>query len=103
MLDAGANVHCTNEVGNTLLIEAAVREDIDTLHVLIQYGGKDLVNAQNFEGNTALHYCVDNQDAITGSFLKASGADPNLRNMFGLSADEGLKLKHGGYGESLNF
>ena len=103
MLDAGADVHCTNEKGNTLLIEAATREDIDTLHILIQYGGRELVNARNFEGNTALHYCTERGDAITSSFLKASGADLSIKNMYGLTADQGVKLKHGGYGETLNF
>jgi ankyrin repeat protein len=103
MLDAGADVFMRNKSGSTLLIEAAKASDIDSLHILISFGGAKLINHPDYESNTALHYTVANDDGITASFLRANGADEGLQNMYGLTPAEGLTLHKGGYGEQLNF
>ena len=92
MLDAGSDVFVKNEAGDTLLIEAAKVDDIDLLHLLIARGGKQLLNAQNYEGNTALHYIFARGDPVSASFLIANGADESLKNMYGLSTREGVKM-----------
>jgi len=94
MLDAGSDVFARNEGGNTLLIEAAKLDDMDMMHMLIAHGGKKLLDAQNFEGNTALHFIFERNDAIGASFLVANGADENIVNMYGLPARDGVKLKN---------
>ena len=96
MLDAGADVFMRNASGSTLLIEAAKASDIDSLHILISFGGAKLINHPDYESNTALHYTVANDDGITASFLRANGADEGLRNMYGLTPAEGLTLHNGG-------
>ena len=103
MLDAGADVFMRNGSGSTLLIEAAKASDIDSLHILISFGGTKLINQPDYESNTALHYTTANDDGITSSFLRANGADESLRNMYGLTPAEGLTLNRGGFGEKLNF
>ena len=94
MLDAGSDVFARNEGGNTLLIEAAKLDDMDMMHMLIAHGGKKLLDAQNFEGNTALHFIFERNDAIGASFLVANGADEHIVNMYGLPARDGVKLKN---------
>jgi hypothetical protein len=94
MLDAGSDVFVRNEAGNTLLIEAAKNDDMDMMHMLIAHGGKELLDTQNFEGSTALHYIFEREDPIGASFLIANGADETICNMYGLPARDGVTLKN---------
>ncbi len=92
MLDAGSDILTRNEAGDTLLIEAAKIDDIDLLHMLIARGGKQLLDAQNYEGNTALHYIFARNDPVSASFLIANGADEFIKNMYGLGTRDGIRM-----------
>ena len=52
-------------------------------------GGNRFVNAQNLESNTALHYAHENGDTQLIQLLLQYGANPNIRNMYGLVAVRG--------------
>ena len=46
-----------------------------------------LVNAQDASGNTALHYATGNEEMR--QMLESYGANPSLRNMYGLLPSSG--------------
>ena len=62
------------------------------LRFLLRFG--ELLDAQNFEGSTALHYVFERNDPIGASFLIANGADESICNMYGLPARDGVTLKN---------
>ena len=50
-----------------------------------------IVNMQNLEGNTALHYAAGNKQIET--MLESYGANPSIRNMYGLLPSSGCAPK----------
>jgi hypothetical protein len=80
LLDAGADVHATDNRGRTAL---HVAQGLPLVAVLVQAGAN--VNAQDFDGNTPAFstYAPD-----TFRFLAAHGADLIIRNHAGQTATE---------------
>lgn len=54
----------------------------DLLALLIKL---DDINAQNFAGNTALHYCMANSDLTAAKMLVDAGANRDVKNLNGVS------------------
>ena len=82
-IKAGADVYERDEDNNTTLI-LAVREKNDTATcILSKY--KDLVNAVNNEGETALHIACRNYYRRALYMLSKNGADPSINNANGKS------------------
>ena len=92
MLDAGSSPMTVNMRGSTMLMESVKNQDVETASVLIQHGGKALIDMQDFEGNTALHFAFDASDNVMSSFLVTNGADEEQKNMYGLVPRQGLKI-----------
>ena len=78
-----------DEEGNTALIIAAMNGRYDVCEYLATRGGERFVNAQNFESNTALHYAHENSDSKLIQLLLQYGANPNIKNMYGLVPERG--------------
>ena len=54
-------------------------------------GRDQIVNMQNLAGNTALHYAAGNKQIET--MLESYGANPSIRNMYGLLPSSGCAPK----------
>ena len=77
------------------------RQGSGPLHLACQVGSKRMVktllrwgcdvNAQNYQGNTALHYCFAYHFDPLAAYLISKGADDRKLNFFGLSCYDGLK------------
>jgi len=72
LLTSQANVAATNEQGSTLLMAAAVTNQLEVLHVLLQHGTH--VNAKNAVGRTALMASVERGSAEAVQLLMEHGA-----------------------------
>eukprot|EP00281_Chroomonas_sp_CCMP1168_P031903 CAMPEP_0206243086 /NCGR_PEP_ID=MMETSP0047_2-20121206/17419_1 /ASSEMBLY_ACC=CAM_ASM_000192 /TAXON_ID=195065 /ORGANISM="Chroomonas mesostigmatica_cf, Strain CCMP1168" /LENGTH=262 /DNA_ID=CAMNT_0053668181 /DNA_START=29 /DNA_END=815 /DNA_ORIENTATION=- len=92
--DDEAAVDACDEYGNTLLILAAQAGSAATVDALLQRGAD--INAQNWRGQTALHFCLAFSYNELGDFLLARGADREIRNDYGLKPEEGLGGSKGG-------
>lgn len=77
-MDKGANLDMTDENGNTLLILAIQNDHITAALELA--ADKELINKQNNEGKTALHYAVDNGNLELCIALIDKGADKNIKD-----------------------
>jgi len=55
LLDMGIPINVRDEFGSTLLIIAGQNGNKKILKAILRRGGN--INARNFKGNTALHYC----------------------------------------------
>ena len=101
LLDAGADIEERCKQGGTALLHAlkVSRDDHLTLKivvVLISAGA--VLNAQDFEGNTALHYGAGEGQRrpkpLTVKQLLTAGVDPSKRNSAGHTAVD-LAAKYG--------
>ena len=84
-----------------LPVHVVDRQGSGPLHLACQVGSKRMVktllrwgcdvNAQNYQGNTALHYCFAYHFDPLAAYLISKGADDRKLNYFGLSCYDGLK------------
>jgi ankyrin repeat protein len=86
LLSAGADPNFADEVGQSLLMTAAVREQVEVVRRLLAVGAD--VDASARDGRTALHYALaddDNREAVAAIAreLVAAGADINRRDRRG--------------------
>ena len=80
--------------GNTVLIRAAKCGSKNVVDYCVNHMknyAADPINAQNFEGNTALHYAYERKDLAMVDLLVSSGANAHLQNMYGLKAMAGAR------------
>ena len=80
--------------GNTVLIRAAKCGSKNVVDYCVNHmknDAADCINAQNFEGNTALHYAYERKDLAMVDLLVSSGANAHLQNMYGLKAMAGAR------------
>lgn len=75
-IEAGIPVNLTNSRGDTLLILAAYRQNVDTVEALLQLGAD--TSRINDNGQTALMSAVFRNNAPIVSALLAAGADPTI-------------------------
>jgi rhodanese-related sulfurtransferase len=77
LIEAGADIGCTDSFGNDALWAACYSEDLRTIGVLMD-AGVDL-NRQNRVGATALIYAASAGKTEVVAFLLEAGADPEIR------------------------
>jgi ankyrin repeat protein len=74
--------------GRSPLLMCALMNAVDAVKPLVQFGAVD-VNAQDQDGNTALHYAVNNESAPMIRVLLRLGARRDLRSrLFGTSVEQ---------------
>jgi hypothetical protein len=79
-----ADVHARDRQGNTLVMASIVVYDMNSLQTLLYYGAD--VNAQNYEGKSALHLCMEMGYEDLADWLKQSyQADDSLLDAQGRS------------------
>uniref|UniRef100_A0A7S4L0K1 Uncharacterized protein n=1 Tax=Guillardia theta TaxID=55529 RepID=A0A7S4L0K1_GUITH len=89
LLDSGLSPDLRDEFGNTVLIIAAQNGNKRITKICLRRGAN--INAQNFRGQTSLHYCYAFGYMELGSYLESKGANPKIRNEFGLDCYEGIE------------
>ena len=80
MIEAGGDVHATDDQGNTPLHRAVFVEDISLINVLTEHGAN--VNLPNSKGETALHNAskLFTRDLDVMKTLISSGASVNIQD-----------------------
>jgi len=89
LLDTGLSPDLRDEFGNTVLIIAAQNGNKRITKICLRRGAN--INAQNFRGQTSLHYCYAFGYVELGRYLESKGANPKIRNEFGLDCYEGIE------------
>ena len=90
ILDVGGiDVETRDEFGNTLLMLAAQTGSKRMCKILLRNGASLL--AQNWRGQTALHFCYAFRYNELGDYLKSKGADDSVLNHYGLDCYGGLE------------
>ncbi|EKX44381.1 hypothetical protein GUITHDRAFT_72402, partial [Guillardia theta CCMP2712] len=79
------------EFGNTLIIVAAQTGSKKMCKILLRRGAD--LNAQNWRGQTALHFCFQYRYEDLGNYLREKGANDGILNHYGLSCYQGLEPK----------
>ena len=85
----GLNPDSKDQNGNTILIIAAQNDNKRIVKLALRYGAQ--INMQNSMGNTALHFSSEYKYINVSNYLIQKGADPNLINLRGIKAKDGIK------------
>lgn len=94
LLEEGLPVDATDDNGNAMLHIACQNGHRRLAKVLLRGGAN--MNAQNNKGQTPLHFAFAFGYQELGQYLIAkAGADPTVKNHFGLTCYEGLGFKSG--------
>jgi hypothetical protein len=92
LLEAGALLDGVDERGNTPLHAACQGGSLKTVKTLLRRGCE--TNAQNYQGNTPLHYAFAYKyEEVAQYLVRKGGALTEIRNIYGLTACEGLGNK----------
>ena len=92
ILEAGALIDGVDDRGNTPLHAACQGGSLKTVKTLLRRGCE--TNAQNHQGNTPLHYALAYKyDDVAQYLVRKGGAIVEIRNVYGLTACEGLGNK----------
>ena len=87
LFGAGTDPDCRDQHGNTLL-SIACQNGLKRMAKLVLRRGAD-INAQNYKGNTPLHFCYTYGYGETlGAYLASKGADTTLRNHDGMTCHD---------------
>jgi len=89
LLDMGVPVNVRDKFGNTILTISCQNGNKRVTKAALRRGAD--INAQNYKGNTPLHFCFTYGYGDTlGQYMISKGADPSIRNEAGLSCYDGL-------------
>jgi hypothetical protein len=89
LLDLGVPVNVRDKFGNTILTISCQNGNKRVTKAALRRGAD--INAQNYKGNTPLHFCFTYGYGDTlGQYMISKGADPAIRNEAGLSCYDGL-------------
>lgn len=80
LIAAGADLHVSNHLQQTLLHIAAYSSGGELMSLLLESGLKDKVNAADSDGNTPLHIALQHKNAKHARLLIAAGADLHTTN-----------------------
>jgi ankyrin repeat protein len=92
LVNAQADTRIQDENGWTALHWAAHSQKPEIVEILLQFGADP--NAVDFEGATPLHIAADGENAEIVTKLIDKGARGNIRNHFGVRADDKC-VEHG--------
>ena len=79
LLDAGADVNASVEMGVTALLDASIHGNVNILTSLLD-AGASIVACDDY-GNTPLHLAIRNGNSMAASLLIESGSDIHARSM----------------------
>jgi hypothetical protein len=82
-------VDTTDERGNTLFMIACQQGSKQIAKFLLRRGAN--INAQNIQGNTALHFCYTFGHIALAQYLASKGADERILNVFNMTCYEGTE------------
>lgn len=85
LIQAGANPNFQSSNGATVLMVAAVIDQVDAIHTLVEQKA-DLNLQTNYDGTTALMFAVQHGRTDALKALVQAGADPNIANFAGQTA-----------------
>eukprot|EP01084_Bolivina_argentea_P187142 322424_1 len=91
MLEKGINPNTIDEYGNTILLVAAQNGSKRLVKTALRYNAN--IDHQNHRGNTAAHYAFAYGYKLLGEYILSKGADDRVKNEFGLTCYEGIKMK----------
>ena len=94
LLDLGADICALNEHKDTPLHYAARNSFSQAGAVLLLLEAGADVNALNAAGQTALHYAAKKGNIFCMQVLLDHGCDPNIRDIYGKTADNILRDKN---------
>jgi hypothetical protein len=94
-----ASGHERDEHGRTMLMFAAAAGSMDLVKKLFQL--KCDKDAQDSDGNTALHHAVMNDQEYAAAFIVRRGADTRTRNAAGLSAMQARIEAHAAHSDTV--
>ena len=94
LLDLGADICASNEHKDTPLHYAARNSFSQAGAVLLLLEAGADVNALNAAGQTALHYAAKKGNIFCMQVLLDHGGDPNIRDIYGKTADNILRDKN---------
>lgn len=89
LLECGADPNIGDDDNNSPMIITSVDRDLELLKMFIeQYNGK--VDITNYYEETPLFLCSQREDYRSVKFLLKKGANPNIKNVDGLSIIESM-------------
>lgn len=83
LLARGADPDAVSSTGNTALIYAAEKRNMEIMRMLIGAGAS--VNATGYKGATPLFMAIFNNDFQAAKYLLEQGADANVKDDFGVT------------------
>lgn len=83
LLERGADPNTVSSVGNSALIYAAEKGNMEIMKLLIEKGAD--VNASGFRQETSLFMSIFNNDFQSTKYLLENGADPNVKDDLGVT------------------
>jgi ankyrin repeat protein len=83
LLERGADPNAVSTVGNSALMYAAEKGNMQIMKMLVAAGAD--VNASGFNGATPLFLAIFNNDFQATKYLLEQGADPNVKDDFGVT------------------
>ena len=83
LLERGADPNAISSIGNSALMYAAEKGNMQIMRWLIQFGAE--VNTSGFNGETPLFLAIFNNDFQAAKFLLENGANPNVIDDFGVT------------------
>ncbi|MDF1570029.1 MAG: ankyrin repeat domain-containing protein [Bacteroidales bacterium] len=83
LLERGADPDAVSAIGNTALMYAAEKGNMQIMKMLVAAGAE--VNTTGFNGATPLFLAILNNDFQATKYLLEQGADPNVKDDFGVT------------------
>mmetsp|Transcript_25509 Transcript_25509/g.34088 ORF Transcript_25509/g.34088 Transcript_25509/m.34088 type:complete len:215 (+) Transcript_25509:71-715(+) len=94
VLDHGVDPNSKDKNGNTVLMVGAQNGNKAVVKTALRHGA--LINMTNTVGNTALHFASEFGYEKLRGYLISKGANPDIVNIYGFYAKNGLRVKEPG-------
>lgn len=92
-MELGVDPNSKDKNGNTILIVGAQNGNLAVIKTALRHGA--LINMTNSVGNSALHFAVEFKYQKVVKYLYSKGANPEIRNIYGYFAKDGLTITEG--------
>ena len=91
VLEHGVDPNSKDKNGNTVLIVAAQNGNKSIVKTALRHGA--IINMTNCMGNTALHFANEFGYDKLAAYLMSKGASPDVANIYGFYARDGLAVR----------